>query len=415
MDRLTLRMTLVLALAASGAFADALLVRAKGGKLSVEGMPDKIEEEPVTIANWKVYVTQSTGVIGRDGYDGVELLKKAGDKKGTFFPADQIVEKIFTTQPDSLLEAYDVFARGNFSQAISAYRSVAESAEAPEVYRLEALFNVGICYLQMGNVKAAQAHYAKWPGQNSTYTPEVHRILAEIHTDQKGFDKAREAYGQIGALPDLPKYWKFKARLGPVKVDIAERKFDQAEATAKSIAGEIGMDESLVDARALALLLQAQAIFESGNKARLPEAQKILEGASDLAGVASDNRAAILANLGHAIYAQGKPEEAIFPYMRVVCLYPGESAQVAGALQNAGQCFLDMAGRVKNDQPASDGHLVNGMKLLAECATRYKGTAAASAAGSSYMKSKAAYEEALARRGGDGSGTAGGEGTEGGK
>ncbi len=411
MDLLATRITLVLALAASGAFADALLVRAKGGKLSVEGMPDKIDDEPVTVANWKVYVEKSTGVIGRDGYDGVELLKKAGDKKGQFFEADQIVERIFTTQPENLLEAYDNFARGGFNQAIAAYRLVADSAEAPEVYRLEANFNIGICYLQMGNVKAAQAHFAKWPGQNSTYTPEVHRILAEIHTDQKAFDKARAAYGQIGELPGLPKAWVFKSRLGPVKVDIAERKFDEAEATAKSIAGEIGMNETLADPRALALLLQAQAIFESANKARLPEAQKLLEGGVNLAGVTPENRAALFTSLGHVIYAQGKPEEAVYPYMRVVCLYPGATAHVAGALQNAGQCFIDMAGRVKNDQAASDSHLINGMKLLAECATRHKGSASASAAGSSYMKNKAAYEEAVARRGGgDDSASAGADG-----
>ncbi|NJN14518.1 MAG: hypothetical protein HC813_02505 [Planctomycetes bacterium] len=84
------------------------------------------------------------------------------------------------------------------------------------------------------------------------------------------------------------------------------------------------------------------------------------------------NRAYLFSTLGNVIYAQGKPEEATYPYMRVVTLFP-DSSYVPGALQNAGQCLLDMAERAKDNQAASDEYLVQGMKLLAECAGRHEG------------------------------------------
>ncbi|NJN14520.1 MAG: tetratricopeptide repeat protein [Planctomycetes bacterium] len=167
-------------------------------------MPSRVEEEEITPANWKIFVDQSTGVIGRDGYDGVELLRRAGDKKGTFYAAEDIVERIYTTQPEALLDAYDSQARGNLAQAIGEFRAVADSKEVSEVYRLEAYYMTGICYLQMNNRANAMAHFGKWPGQNSQYTPEVFRIMAEIHTEQKAFDKARAPTSRSVRCPTSP-------------------------------------------------------------------------------------------------------------------------------------------------------------------------------------------------------------------
>ena len=99
------------------------------------------------------------------------------------------------------------------------------------------------------------------------------------------------------------------------------------------------------------------------------------------------------------MYAQGKPEDARFEYMRVVTLYPDVPAQVAHALQNAGQCFLDMSGREKDDQAKSDELLVTGMKLLAECAGRHKSSPAARSARVTYKKRKADLEAAKKRLG----------------
>jgi Tfp pilus assembly protein PilF len=74
---------------------------------------------------------------------------------------------------------------------------------------------------------------------------------------------------------------------------------------------------------------------------------------------------------GNLLYAQGKPEEARFPYMRAA-LMCADSGYEGPAYLNAGQCLLDMSGRETKDQARSDMLFLNGMKLLATAAGTYK-------------------------------------------
>jgi tetratricopeptide (TPR) repeat protein len=395
--RIVAASTLV-ALLGTAAFADVIVVKSKGKERPL-GLPSKVGPEgneiDVTVENWRRFEQESTGLIDRDGYDGIEFRENA-KKKAEFFPRADIVDYSFTTEPDAMLEGIDRMATGNYAQALGAFQEVLQDAEAREAFKVEARFKIGICYVAAGNTAKAISHFSAWPDVNSIYTPHVHRILAEIHTERNAFDKARESYAKIGGLGGATEEMKLLSQLGGVRVDIAERKFDEAEAAAKRIASGAG---SLANVRAFAVALQGEAILRSGKKERLPEAQSALEAATaNLDGVDESRRAHLFSTLGDVLYAQGKLEDARFPYARVFCLYTDEPAFVASSLQNCGQCFLDLSGRAK-DQAEKDALLIKGMRLLGECAGRYRGTGSAREAAKTHRANKAAYDEARRRAG----------------
>ncbi|MHC4547967.1 MAG: tetratricopeptide repeat protein [Planctomycetota bacterium] len=381
--------------------ADVLVLKKRRQTL---GISSEINDVKVTPENVELFLEQSKGVIEREGYDGIEFRKTNKARRTTFYPWSAIEKHFYSTEPDALLDGYDQYQLGAFAQAISDFREVTEDPEVRAVFVLEAYYRIGLCYLNTGNVKTAIAHLSRWPPQTanpddrkSVYTPEVKRLLAEIYTSYKQYITARDQYNQIGALPDLPENWRYRAKLGGVKVDIAERKYDEAERKAKSCIAETGGKGELGDANALAHVLLAEAILQSDSADRLPEAETMLQKAAEIEGVSATNRANLYTTLGHVQYKQGNLD-ARFAYMRVVLMYPGESGYVAQALLNAGNCFLDMSGRAQaEDQAKSDGYLVKAMKLFAQCAGRHRGREAARAAATAYRTHKKRYDEILAK------------------
>lgn len=391
--------TLLAAMSAATATADVLVL--KRGK-KVIGLKSKVGGVNIDFTNFKAYLDQSAGVITRDGYDAI-WFKKSDKKsaKEVRYDRKDVLSVNYSSEPDALLDGYDLYSTGMWSRAILEFRACSSDNLARPVYRIEANYMIGICYIRAGSRANASRHFARWKASNSIFTPRVYRIMAELLTGAKKFQSARKWYARISELENITKELKFMARLGGVKVDIEERKYEQAESNATALVREIGGASDLADARALALALQASAILKSGKQSRFGEAQKILEGAaSELKGVSDSTKAVVYSSLGDAVYRQGKPEEARYSYMRVVCLYPDEAIYVANALLNAGQCFLDMSGREKDDQTASDELLVRGMKLLFECAGRHKGSSPARSAKSTYFKHKKDLEAAKKRLGG---------------
>ena len=392
-----------LALLGSAVHADALIIR-KGTRLDTWGMPSKIGDKPneieITPDNVELYYDQSTGVIDAEGYDGITCRKTDRAKTTEFFPWSDVVRVYYAPEPESLLTGIDSMATGNWAQAIGDLRACAEDEEVRSVFRHRARYLVGICYLQSGRAKDAIAHFKAWPPINSRYTPEVYRILAELYTELRQYPAARAQYDEVAKLDKITDDWKFKARLGAVKVDIAERKFAEGEQMAKRIAQETQGRADIVNAHALALVLQADAIFKSGNADRLPEAQSLLERGQKLEGPAPETRAFLLVTLGHALYAQGKLEEARFPYLRAALMYP-DSGYDGTAYHNAGQCYIDMSGRLEaTDQAKSDEYLVKGMKLLGTAAGRYRNPEA----GKVYREHKKRYDAIVAKEGGEAAG-----------
>jgi len=383
--------SLVLAVAATAAGADILVVKSRKGP-DVMGLPSKVEGVEITVDNYKTHLEQSTGVISRVGWDGIGWKDRESQKTEKVYPLDEVIDYVFSTEPQSLLDAYDRQRVGSYPQAIGYFRDVLKDAEARTVYKIEANYQIGICYLQSGNLKSALKHFAAWQDVGkSRYTPEVYRLLAEIYTGQKDYAKARQAYQQIGGLDGITDNWKLKARLGGAKVDLEELKYGEAENTAKDVSSAAA-SKNLNDVRAEADTVRAKAVLAAGAKDRLPEAQQLLEKAKGLDGVSPTTQAFLYTNLGHVIYAQGKPEDARYPYLRVVLMFPNESSMVADALQNAGQCFLDMAGRQAEDKEKSNELFMRGMSLLGECIARHRGTGAAVRATRTYRDNKARYD-----------------------
>ncbi len=378
--------------------ADVVILR-KGKKTQILGIKSKIGDVEINEDNVELFLEQSDGVIDREGYDGLDFRKNERAKSFKTYTWGEVVKHYYHPEPDALLDGYDQMRLGAYAQAIRAFRDVITDPDVRGVFKPDAYFKIGYCWYSAGNLKNAIEHLSNWRWENSRYTPEVKRFLAEIYIGRRQFTTARDQFNQIASLPGIPADWKYKAQLGNVKVDIAERKYDDAERTAKSIAGQTSGTVELADANVLAHILQAQAILQAEAADRLPEAESLLQKAADVDNVPDVTRANLFATLGDVMYKQGKLEEARFPYMRVALMYPDQPAYVAHALLNAGQCFLDMSGRAQNDNEPkkSDEYLVKAMKLLAQCAGRYKGQPPASAAAKAFLAHKKRFDEIQAK------------------
>jgi tetratricopeptide (TPR) repeat protein len=379
------------------ATADVVILR-KGKKLQILGIKDKIGGVVVNPANVALFLEQSTGIIDREGYDGLDFRRNIKSKSIKTYTWGQVIKHYYSTEPDALLDGYDQMRLGAWAPAVSDFKAVLSDPEARDVFKPEAYFKIGLCYYSAGNLKLAIDHFSNWRWQDSRYSFFNDTATTEIYTARKQFTTARDEYNQISALPGIPPNWKYKAQLGNVKVDIAQRKYAEAERKTKSIAAATTGSVELADANALAHILQAQAILQSDAADRLPEAEALLEKAIDIPEVPTTTRAYLFTTLGDVQYKQGKLEEARFPYMRVALMYPNEPGYVAHSLLNAGQCFLDMSGRALDvDKAKSDQYLVNAMKLLAQCAGRYRGSEPAGAAAKAYRANKKRFDEIQAK------------------
>jgi tetratricopeptide (TPR) repeat protein len=385
---------ILLLLGATVATADAVAVKDRRGKITWIGIKKEIDEVPITLQNIDLYLDQSTGEIVKDGYAEVHVKPKAGGKQVKIVPRDQVAVVKFSGEPEDLLAGFDNIAAGAMGAALSDFRAVKENKELREVFRIEAYFRIGLIYIQRNAHKSAIKWLSEWPYPDSVYTPQVNQRLALLYTHYRQFGKARAEYEKIERLARITQAWTYKAKLGGVQVDLAERKWPQAEQGASAIAGKVGGNDLLKNEAVLARTLQSMAIINSGKKDRVPEAEALLQKASGIEPVEPQFRALLFVTLGDALYAQGKLEEARFPYMRVACLYPEQRAQVAHALQNVGQIYLDMSEwkRNKEVEGRSDDLFVKGMRQLYECASRHRGTGAAVAAAKTYRQHKKRYE-----------------------
>ena len=375
-----------------------VVVLRKGKKFQLLGIKDKIGGVAITPDNVELFLDKSTGIIDREGYDGLDFRKNIKSKTVKTYTWGAVIKHLYSTEPEALLDGYDAMRLGGFLQAASNFKEVLSDPEARDVFKPEAYYRIGLCYYSAGRLKACIDHFSRWRWQESRYAPEVKRFLAEIYTSRKQFTTARDEYNQIAAMTGIPRNWRYKAQLGNVKVDIAERNYADAERKAKSIAAATTGGVELADANALAHILQAQAILQSEAADRLPEAEVLLTKAVDIPAVPTSTRAYLYTTLGDVRYKQGKLEEARFPYMRVALMYPNEPGFVAHSLLNAGQCFLDMSGRALDvDKVKSDQYLVNAMRLLAQCARRYRGYDPARAAAKAYRAHKKRFGELQAK------------------
>jgi hypothetical protein len=304
------------------------------------------------------------------------------------------VDVYYSSEPEALLAGVGEMQAGQFLRAIGNFKEVIEDPEVRDTYKYMALYQIGICYFSAARRADCIKHFQAWKPVNSKYTPEAIGFLAQLLTEDRKFAEARARYDETPKLPGIPDSWKFKARLGSVRVDIAERKYDDAERTAQATARETQGKPDLADANALAAGLQAEAIWRGGNAQRLAEAAAILDRAAAIDGASPGTRAFLLVTQGNILYAQGKVDEARFPYLRAALMYP-DSGYDGLAYNNAGQCLLDMSMRLEGkDQAKSDDFLVDGMKLLATAAgPPYRQTDAARR----YRENKPRYDAILAK------------------
>ncbi|MHC4953094.1 MAG: tetratricopeptide repeat protein [Planctomycetota bacterium] len=387
----------LLGLAAGVAPADVLIVKSGRKKVKIHGLPAEMGETAITQSNWRIYLPKSTGVILEENYDSIVWKKsaKAKDSSAKAFPMAEVVAVgLAPLQRDSALDqGYGALANGDRANALRSFSQVLKSETARTVDRAEADFQIGFTHLSGGRIKSAQKHFEAWNRGKSKFTPEVYRLLGEIYTAGQKYKKARATYGKISGLADIPQTWKYKARCGLVKVDIAERKYDEATKAAAMIAAEAATNgPRYSDNQGFALGLQAQAIIFAQNEEKYPEADALVRKALGLKDLTTTTKAFLNVTLGDSLYAQRKLDEARYPYMRVAELYTEERGFVGVALFNAGNCFIDMssAERIAGNDAKADELLIKGMKLIIEAGKRYGNSGARKV----WRKHRAAYEAA---------------------
>jgi len=392
----------VAAAVAPAARGDIVIHEERNDRLDVEGIRSRVEVNgeriEVTPGNAAQFVEQSYGVIVKDGYAEVDIRRSERASRGKVIPRSKVRAIYYSNLPAALLAGDNSRAVAAWAQAIASYQRVYNDKEQRDVFRLEAAYKIGLCYVQAGNYRSAISHFRKWPSKTSRYTPEVYRLLAELLTLGRKYEEAGQWYDKIKALENIPEDWKFKADLGRVKLLLAQKDFGRAETEAKKIVITTRGKKELADAYAAALTAQSKAVrgeqLQAQATDRLPEAEKLASDAAGVEGTSATTKAEAYVALGDALYAQNKLLDARFPYLRVACLYPEERGYVASALQNAGQIFLDLALREESGTPKRKDLLIKGMKLLEECGRDYRGTAAASKARQTWVQHKAEYEAA---------------------
>ncbi len=382
----------LLLLAVTTVSADVVVLEGRRGKIRLFGIKSEINGEPVTLQNLDRFLEQSTGVVEKDGYKQV-VAKKTANAKPETFSRDQVLEVRFSTEPDDLLDGFDAISARQLGRALALFKDVRDDINQREVFRIEAAFRIGLIYIQGNKHKTAINVLSNWKHTESVYTPQVHQRLALLYTRYRLYPKAREQYKKIETLPGITARWKHMGRLGSAQVDLAERKWGAAEQTAAGVYNSTQSDKALADAAVYAAAIRGKAILGSDNKERLPEAETFLTKAGNLEGAGPAYTAFLFETLGDVLYAQGKLEDARFPYMRVVCLYPEQTSQVSNCLQNAGQIYVDMSAWPKNQEieGRSDELFVKGVRLLFECASKYGSTQAGSLARQAYRKHKERY------------------------
>ena len=374
-----------LAVLLMGGLASADVVVTKKGRIHGLGSKSK-DGTAITVDNWPRFIEESKGDIVYLGYRGLSFQR---GRKPSVIAWSDIEDFEFNEADPDWEDGNKHYSIGDWSSALGAYRDCAASAEARPVFKVESEFYICVCLLQQGNKKAALRQLRGWKHIDSRHTPAVYRILAEIATVDKKFSSARSHYAKIEALPELPEASVLSAKLGLVKVEIAENKFGEAEAALGRIKARNTRAKDANTTAGIAVL-RARIVIKSNAVDRFEEVRRELEKvAEDLKGVDDPNRAAVYAALGDILFKQGKSDEARFPYMRVVCMYPSESGQVANCLLNAGQCFINLATAQKEtDKAKYKQYLDEGMKLLRECAGKYKNPGARKA----YRRYKAEWE-----------------------
>lgn len=396
----------ILAWAATAARADVLFViEERTGDIEVEGLRDEIDGVRVTPENIDLHIEGSRGYIARVGYDGIEWQRTERSSASEFYPWERLKDWRINPSavPQALLDGDSAMALGSWAQAIADFRDVTDTQDIRPYFRYEALYKIGLCHAMSGNLRNAVEHFSRWPTDaNSVWTPQALDLKARIHLNLNQFPQARESYGAIARLAKIPDQWKHKATLGEARVDVRERKYDEAKRRARGVAAATNGKSGMESVNALAEAIYGQAVVAANEAQAFPEVQRTLERAGERKDLEDAAAAELFATLGDVIYAQGRPAEARFAYMRVVMLYPQEDTYVAHSLQNAGQCFLDLSAQKKNegDEAEADDLLIKGMKLLYQCAASHRGTPAGKKAAQTWTQNRSALKAAEARQAG---------------
>jgi len=364
MKRSILAAFVALLVVAGSAPADVVITK----KGRIYGLPSKINRVDVTPHVAKQNLSKSRGNISAYGYRGLTFTR---GKKNTLIPYAGIVYEAFTEEDADWADGMRNLDIGDFGQALAAFQDCVKSAEARPIFMIDSTYWSIICLASQGNWRAATPMLSSWKFPDSRWTLQVNRILGERYIFKKNYAAARKAFAATIALPEIGAVHKLKAKLGGVKVDLAEKKFNDAKTNLTVIATQAKREKNADDVLVLIAVLNAKLAMASDD-GNLEKAKKDLQEAAKLDVV---DKAALYEGLGNVQFKMGDHDGARYAYLRVITMYPGEVNIVSNSLLSAGQCFLNLYEKAKNDEQTDEAcqYLTEGMTLLKQAGgARYR-------------------------------------------
>jgi tetratricopeptide (TPR) repeat protein len=224
---------------------------------------------------------------------------------GRFSDAEKELEKVKTAQ----IERSEVLQEYEFCKAMCAARLALEGkGEIADAGRLMAAFD--------SSYPKSYRHY------------EACETLGELLLAIGQYAKAREYYERVGKAP-WPDY-KMRATVAVGEILLYDKKFDDALKLFETVQKTSAQGEQAVAYQNAAAIGKARCLIESG------KAKEAVDAIDAIIAKAAADDASVLAKAytakGIALQKLGKPQEAIFAFLRVETLYPSQREPRAESL-----------------------------------------------------------------------------------
>lgn len=260
-------------------------------------------------------------------------------------PVNEIEDLAFEEDPAPLKQARVEAVTGRYHEALAALEKVDLAQVSRAAVKQDVEFYRALCASRLalageGAIQTAGAQMRRFLTDNaqSYHYFQACEVVGDLLVALGQFPKAREYYDLVGKAP-WPEY-QVRAAVAAGESLLAENKADEAlkvfeRAQAMSLGNPRG--ELL---RLAAVIGQARGLAETG---KADEAVKLADG---VIAKADAEDTALLARAynakGAALEKAGKPQEALFAFLRVDTLYSAESAAHAEALYHLVQIWKDV-------------------------------------------------------------------------
>lgn len=279
---------------------------------------------------------RKSGIIVKDNIEGVLMRFKMGGDI-TIAP-ENIAEVQYAQTPRSYTLGVSMFKAGRYDSALISLEEAFESEDKNPLLKQYILYHIAQCQIRLKQYQQAEIQLKKLLTEvpDTRFGPEARKWQINVYLNNKRYRKARELIKQMKRSQN-PKQ-RARARLLDALIYEREGEYGRAkelyEGTA-SQGGSMGAEASVGMARCdLKRKRYASAVRQAEKAIR----------SGDRMGEAVYAQAHLV--IGNALFEQAKKandslryKKALYAFLRVPMLYPGDEQTEPEALYKAGRCF----------------------------------------------------------------------------